>query len=132
MSREAEIIEIGDDGSFDISTKTVKQQKVADVDYESFDLSAFHKLSNSELVEALKDSEYALFKTKNDLYWLIVKLVSGDSVEQLLASTKAIKINTTQQKHFDVPLPENVTIDVKTVKCNQCKELVTVSFEVSK
>jgi len=134
MSRESEILEVGDDGSFDISTtESVKQHhQIQHVDYDNYDWSQFNKLNNIESIEALHESEYALYKSKDLSYWVVFKSPADDTIKELLVSKKFIKISTTEGKYFDIPVPATVVIDIKSVKSKQYQNYLTVTFEEEK
>lgn len=102
-----EIIEIGSDGSFDISTtKTVKQQAVEEIDYNSVEFQRqIAKEDNLDLLQGLQPSEFALYELGVGNHWLIFRLPEGEEVKDVLFSENVFTIKSTSDKEFKTPSP---------------------------
>lgn len=122
-----EIIELGADGSFDISTKSVKQHVVEDIDYAAFDWEKAAQAEHSTtLLDALKANEFAIYHEGND-HIAIIRLPSGASLRDVSYGPKELLVNT-DQSSLHVPLPEGLSIVSQSLQCKHHEDVVTVKF----
>jgi UDP-N-acetylmuramyl pentapeptide synthase len=130
MSEDYEVIEIGEDGAFDIPTTTsVKQPVVEEIDYSSQEWQ--HKAAveeNKELLQALKPSEFAVYQNESN-FWVIFRMEVNDELEDLLLEeNNEFVLKTTSEKQLKFPIDNEIKVDRETIRCKCWKEYVTISF----
>jgi UDP-N-acetylmuramyl pentapeptide synthase len=130
MSEDYEVIEIGEDGAFDIpTTSSVKQPVVEEIDYSSQEWQ--HKVAveeNKELLQALKPSEFAVYQNESN-FWVIFRMEVNDELEDLLLEdNNEFVLKTTSEKQLKFPIDNEIKVDRETIRCKCWKEYVTISF----
>jgi hypothetical protein len=129
MSREDDdIIELGEDGSFDISSTTaIQQPKSEGIDYSKYDWGKIEMSEKLNIVNALKPNEFAIYASEDKKsLWVTAKLGGADSLKevQLMESKAALRLVTLSGSTLQIQLPQ--TVDEKSVSCKVCKDLVTI------
>lgn len=143
MSDE-DIIELGEDGAFEISsTKSVKQAEILHVDYESYDWeAAAHQEAMEGHLQSLQPGEYAIYRHEKT-FIVIFRLPTGQHVGKVSYTTKELRVEMEkrkeqeqQQNHEEdrpstvrVPLPEDLEIVEQSLQCKYYEDIVTIKFE---
>jgi hypothetical protein len=135
-----DIIELGEDGTFEIPvSNSTKQTKVEEIDYSSIETQ--HHISKEEkkdLLQSLKPLEYGLYRKKvegkgeKDGFWLIVRLNDKDELKSLIVDVKhhCFILKTSDLSNMNVPFDEKLDIDVTSVQCKCFNGYVTILFKV--
>jgi hypothetical protein len=133
MSRDDEIIELGEDGTFDITTTvSVKQATTEQIDYNTYDWSRVENLDKLELVKELLPNEYAVYQKENGkVLWVILMLAEGDKLKEVVYRKNRLHVMLASDQKFDVELPENCNIEPTSIRCKCCKQMVTLVMETS-
>jgi hypothetical protein len=129
MANEDGVIELGDDGAFDVSSpsKTVKQPVVQNIDYANFDWSASIRDDNLDILQSLKPYEYAFFKAQEKV-WLIAKL--PNHVQSLKIAVYETKLELlTDTTKFDIQVPSEVQILNKSIVSKHSNDFVTIMIQ---
>jgi hypothetical protein len=128
MSGVAEVLEIGEDGSFDTSAgSTVQKKETQPLDYSTFDWSAILREDNIEIVEKLNPGEYAIYETEKGKVWVIVKL-ENDGECELYSKGNTLQLRTGDKK-MEISLPSNLSTTGKTLTSKQWNGYVTLLIE---
>jgi hypothetical protein len=123
---EVDIIELGDDGSFDItSTKPVKQQVIEEVDYSSCNWEEEELKEQATVLDTLQANEYQIYKGEDD-YLAIVRLEAEQVLQDVAHSADELLVRTKDGAAVRVPLPDNVKIE--NIHCKYYKDFVTIKF----
>jgi hypothetical protein len=130
IEMEDEILEIGDDGAFEIvSTKPVKQAAVVQPNYDV----AYHtddeddELSRNEVLEAINTGDFKIYKSAGFVY-VIVRLPAEDKVSSVGVQNRALVIRLESGKSHCVPLSSVGDVDAKGGRCTIWKDYVTVKY----
>ena len=127
-----DIIEIGEDGSFDIKPSApVKQPARKEIDYSNYDWTQLEKQQNLDLLQSLQANEYALYKKEDGLYWLIFKLHREVGVSEVLLAGNEIRLILSTEQKVDIELPKNVQINANSAQSKHFKDYVTIQFHTS-
>eukprot|EP01031_Cornospumella_fuschlensis_P031149 gene31149-37646_t len=124
---DIEVIELGEDGSFDISTSPVKQPRVEDVDYMSYDWEKAETEERVSLIESLKANEFATYRDGNN-FVMVVRLSGDDKVQSVGHNDKNVFVHTTAGSLVKVPLPDDVAVEEDTMQCKYYQDFVTLQF----
>lgn len=129
MSGVTEILEVGEDGSFDTGagSSTVQKKETQPLDYSTFDWSAILREDNMEIVEKLNPGEYAIYETEKGKVWVIVKL-ENDEECQLYFKSSSFQLRSADKK-MDITLPSNLSTTAKTITSKQWNGYVTILIE---
>ena len=128
MSGVAEVLEVGEDGSFDTAAgSTVQKKETQPLDYSTFDWSAILREDNIEIVEKLNPGEYAIYETEKGKVWVIVKL-ENDSECELYSKGNTLQLRTGDKK-MEISLPSNLSTTGKTLTSKQWNDYVTLLIE---
>lgn len=132
MSRDDDVIELGDDGCFEISgTHSVKQQVVEQIDYDSFNWSrvAIEEEAGAATgaLESLRPGEYAIYKD-SQTFTVVLRMPPGDALANVSYGGTELLVNKEQGDPIKVPLPDHVTIADNTLQCKHCGDLVSIRF----
>lgn len=129
MSGAAEVLEVGEDGSFDtaVGSSTVQKKETQPLDYSTFDWSAILREDNIEIVEKLNPGEYAIYETEKGKIWVIVKL-ENDGDCQLFSKGSTLQLRSGDKK-MEICLPSNLSTTGKTLTSKQWNGHVTVLIE---
>lgn len=128
MSGAAEVLEVGEDGSFDTGAgSTVQKKETQPLDYSTFDWSAILREDNIEIVEKLNPGEYAIYETEKGKVWVIVKL-ENDGDCQLYSKGNTLQLRTGDKK-MEICLPSNLSMTGKTLTSKQWNGYVTLLIE---
>lgn len=129
-----EVIEIGEDGSFDIPTTTsVKQQIIEEIDYHSEEWQRkLTRQENVELLQALQPSEFAIYHNKEH-YWGAVRLRSSEEkVVEFLAQEQGngFALKTKSGGYLSIPLDPQLSVNRSSIQAKVWKDFLTFSFTV--
>lgn len=128
MSRKVEVLEVGEDGSFDTSrASTIKKTEVQPLDYSNFDWGSILKEDNMEILEKLNAGEYAVYSSDKGKIWVIAKLES-DEETQLFQKENKFQLRSAEKK-LDITLPSDVITTGKTISSKQWNGVVTILIE---
>lgn len=131
---DEEILELGDDGAFEIkSTKAVKQATVVHPDYTATafaDQSDDEDNTSQEILDNLEPSEFRVYKSSGYIY-AIVRLEEGSSVAAVGLAGQDLSIKTNEEKEYHIPLSNCGLVDQKSGKCTIWKDYVTVKYALS-
>ena len=124
-----EILEVGDDGSFDAPSEFHRPKKAdtQPLDYSNFDWSAITREDNMEVLQCLNCGEYVVYHTEKGKIWVIVRLDTDDNV-QLLMKDNTLQLRTEIGK-FDIKLPSEVNTSGKLISSKQWNGFVTILIE---
>lgn len=127
-----EVIELGDDGAFDIPTSSaIKQQVVEDIDYHSSEWQErINREENKELLRSLKPSEFAVYHN-GSLYWAIFRLASpNEELQEVLLQQEpnALILKISSDHHLVANIEDNVKIEKGSLQCKVWQDFVTVTF----
>lgn len=128
MQEDCEIVEVGDDGSFDVSSnsKPVKQQKAQYIDYENYDWSKAFVLDNLDIIDELKPNEFNIFEYSGK-YWLIARLSElNQQGLEVLRKDNLIKLRSSLD--WNIELPKEIGADKQVTECKVHNNIVTVTF----
>eukprot|EP01040_Poterioochromonas_malhamensis_P003723 gene3721-3978_t len=137
MSNEDyEVIELGDDGAFDIpSSLAVKQHLIEEIDYHSPEWQAkIIREENKDLLRSLKPSEFAVYQNENNLFWAIFRLpTTEDKIQGVLLqqSPNTLVLRTINGHQLAAHIDDNIKIDRNSLQCKVCKDYVTVTFSTA-
>lgn len=123
-----DIIELGEDGSFDISTTPVKQQAVQHLDYEQFDWEKAAQETNSSVISSLTANEYAVYRDESK-FVIILRLPEGTSMKEVVYTSSELTVRLQgQDGPVRIDLPDNVEIQENSLESKHFKDLVTIRF----
>ncbi len=131
---DIEVIELGEDGSFDIPTtlSVSTTNKLSTVEYDEKDYVAAVdsvSLEESSLQNSLSVGEYKIYVKNNKLY-IFLKLAKEES----LASVKAVDLNflitTNANKTYKILVPQEHTPDTRNAVCRVWEEFVTITADL--
>lgn len=129
-----EVIEVGEDGNFDVSDKghkpiaVSKPTEIAPLDYSNFDWSASIRDDNAELLESLKPGEFAIYKSSEGKTWVIAQLATEPSKGnelQIYRKGNNLQLQNGDTK-FTISLPEEVVLDNKSITAKVWKSYATI------
>lgn len=126
MSADDEIIELGDDGSFDISTKPVRQlvpvisEVVPDNDENVVIPSVF---------ETLQAGQFSLMKRDNK-FVLVVRLNASDECSKVFVqSNNEIVVEGISGQAYNCKVPKEYNLNVKNSKTITSADFVLIDME---
>lgn len=122
-----EILEVGEDGSFD--TPSVEERKKVEtqaLDYSNFDWSGILKEDNLEILEKLLVGEYAVYQTSEEEIWIIAR-VDQDGQVQVLRKNNAFQLRFNNKK-MNIELPMNLNITGKSISSKQWNGYITITI----
>ncbi|RYY83281.1 hypothetical protein EON63_11600 [archaeon] len=124
---DADIIELGEDGSFDISTSSVKQPRVEDVDYMSYDWEKAEVEQRVSLLESLKSSEFATYRDGNE-YVIVIRMDDSDGVQSVSYDDQYVYVQNGGGM-IKVAVPDKVRVAKETMQCKYYQDFVTIKFQ---
>lgn len=130
MTEDYEVIEIGEDGAFDIPTPSKsKQQIVEEIDYHSAEWQQkVAQEDNRELLEALQPGDFSLYQSDNS-FWIIFRLPENDELDQLLLEdNNEFVIKTKAGESFKSNIDSGIKVDRDSIRCKCWKDYVTLTF----
>jgi hypothetical protein len=127
---EIEVLEIGEDGSFETSTASVKQEKIFinEQDY-IFPKENQYNAYNS-ILSTLSEGEYKLYRDDKYLY-IIIHLFPNDSIAYLFLNDGKYIVSTNSKKTYSVQLPKSLTLNEHDSKSTIFEQFLTSRFAVS-
>lgn len=141
-----EILELGEDGSFEITSTLPVKQDIAnqqEILYTSIhideveddnDEKCIEKQHHQELLTNMKAGEYKIYKENNNSgIFIIVKLCENDNVTKVGYLDKEIYIHTKLDSKYIVTLKEITIsnhIDTKSGTCSTYQEYVTINYNL--
>eukprot|EP00428_Durinskia_dybowskii_P077804 CAMPEP_0170358832 /NCGR_PEP_ID=MMETSP0117_2-20130122/2432_1 /TAXON_ID=400756 /ORGANISM="Durinskia baltica, Strain CSIRO CS-38" /LENGTH=133 /DNA_ID=CAMNT_0010613055 /DNA_START=15 /DNA_END=416 /DNA_ORIENTATION=+ len=131
---EEEILEIGDDGAFEItSTKAVKQAAVVLPDFDVVHESQEEEFNDnrSEALESINPGDFKIYKAEGSVF-ILVKLHLGETVSKIGHIGQEVKIYTEAGKQYTVSLRNICPVDPKGGKCTTWKDYVSVKYPIAK
>ncbi len=132
MVQDEDIIELGEDGTFDISsTSSVKQAKTEEIDYSTYDWSKVENLDKLDIVKEIAANEYAIYqKEDGSVLWVILKLAAGQHLSEVVYHQQTLIITTSAGEKAEIVLPQEKSVDPKSIKCSYCKEVMTIVMNI--
>lgn len=151
MSEDLEILELGEDGSFDItSTQPTKQREpkkydpndfpsVEDVDENEVDddeaentppsIDSSGAANTNSVLKDLVPGKYRTYKYGEHVYF-VMKLTDGETVRDVAQNANACLITTSSDKKYTVPFPPEVKMDIRSAVSTACDDIVTIRFDL--
>ena len=129
MTTEIEILELGDDGTFDISsTVEIQQQKSEAIDYATYDWSKAEKTENLNLVKSLKENEYAVYESPDrKSLWIITKLEQGSRLKELQLSDDEKQLQFVADNNKKLMIDLSRPILKNSITCKVFNEAITLT-----
>ncbi len=134
MAQDEDVIELGEDGTFDInSTSSVKQAKTEEIDYSTYDWSKVENLDKLDIVKEIAANEYAIYKKEDGtVLWVILKLAAGQHLSEVVYHKQTLIITTSVGEKVEIVLPKETSVDPKSIKCSCCKEVMTIVMNIDR
>jgi hypothetical protein len=123
-----EILEVGEDGSFDTPSvePIAKKVETQALDYSNFDWSGILKEDNLEILEKLLVGEYAVYQTSEEEIWIIAR-VDQEGQVQVLRKNNAFQLRFNNKK-MNIELPANLNITGKSISSKQWNGYITITI----
>ena len=126
----ADIIELGEDGSFDIATTPVKQLNFIPHDYEEF--STTNNVTAEELIlDSIAPGEYKILSSNSNVLFIVIRLDADEnllSVELEKPTTLAFK---TSKRIYSVDMKEFMAHpNAKDISVKKWNDIVSVQLPI--
>lgn len=125
-----EILEVGEDGVFEItSTKTVKQVTIAQPNYDDvkFNDDEEELAHKEELLNSINPGEYKIYKSSGFVF-ILMKLNDGDIVHKVSSTPQEISVETKLHPKLIISLRNIDPISSKSGTCTAWKDYVTLKY----
>ena len=127
---DVEVIEIGEDGSFDIPSQPQNTRTRA----TSYESDAYLGSSNSErgeisLRQSIVAGEYKIFRKENKIF-VVLRMLPGENMSDVSFVDSSLNITTTD-KVYSINIPSSITVNPTTSNCKVWTDFVTVSFDIA-
>ena len=144
MSSDDEILELGPDGSYEItSTLPIKQDiiKHEDIVYTSIHIdedddddnvsSEKNILDNEEELTTMKSGHYKIYKDSHNIF-IIVRLHENDSVIKVGYLNKEVHIHTKLDSKYNILLKDiaSYDINVHSGSCSTYQDFVSIKYNL--
>lgn len=128
MSNEEEIIELNEDGVFEIPSESIKQKEIDTIDYENFDWKSLDKNEDSKLAfNNLKVNEFIHYSDSNSKKHKIILRISS-VLKKIYAADNFFQLEFEDNNSFQLPFPSYIKINKDSITCKQHDEYVLVEF----
>jgi hypothetical protein len=123
-----DILEVGEDGAFEIVTQPVKQPAVALPNYDmKYNDEEDVAAENEEMLDTINPGEFKIYKS-NGFVFVLVKLHAGEEISKAGCAAQEVQISTQSGKKYSVSLKDVGTIDMNSGKCTVWKDYVTIRY----
>lgn len=126
---EDEILEVGEDGAFEIvSTQPVKQKPVALPNYDiKYNDEEDFAAENEEILDTINPGEFKVYKS-NGFVFVLIKLHAGEEISQAGCAAQEVQVSTHSGKKYSVSLKDVDAVDMNSGKCTVWKDYVTIRY----
>lgn len=126
---DEDILEVGDDGVFEItSTKPVKQTVVPQPNYDDVKFEDEEDTENREdMLNNINPGEFKIFKS-NGFVYILLKLQDGDAVQKVSLVDQDLLVETVSCTKSVVSLKNIDAINPKSGSCTAWKDYVTIKY----
>ena len=138
IQEDYEVIELGEDGSFDIPTPNKSRSDVSkSYEYEvpeisipaSSILSADISDEQINIESSIVPGGYKIYSDKTSLY-IIFRLINGDEIQSVYLKGGNLSIETTLDKKYMIEIPANIKYQNSSPDAKTWKDFVTISFNL--
>jgi hypothetical protein len=124
----ADVIELGEDGSFDIASTPVKQKYIENGEFEEF------RTVEASFIDFLKDSlathEFKIYRSDDNFAYLIILLDQEEDLISVVVDNRVIAFKT-KQKVYSVDLSElGANYDLSDLKANKWNQYVVIKIQL--
>ena len=128
-----DVIELGEDGSFDISTppkiKKQREQQKQQQQQQEEQINSFNSqnIPSEEILNLVSKGEYKIFSSKNSKeIFLIIHLEEDERIQKVYLKDDQIIIELNENS-FTIDI-SNLSIDKTTIHSTQWKDYLTFKF----
>jgi hypothetical protein len=131
---DIEVIELGEDGSFEIPVSTVNKHvsKYLDEMKPEDDMSNYpgvKHLDELSLKESIQAGEYKIYKKDNKLY-IIVRLHSNENLKDAKLNDLLFSLTTDLSKTYKIVVPAELKINPSSAVCKVWQDFVSTTFDL--
>jgi hypothetical protein len=131
---DIEVIELGEDGSFEIPVSNVNRHvnKYLDEMKPEDDMSIYPDvkyLNELSLKEIVKAGEYKIYKNDNKLF-IIVRLQSNENLKDVKLNNFIFTLSTDLSKTYKITVPTEVKINPSSAICKVWQDFVSTTFDL--
>ncbi len=135
---EDEILEVGEDGAFEIvSTQTVKQKPIVlpSYDYKCEDEEEEEEedagAKNEDILDSINPGDFKVYKS-NGFLFVLIKLHAGEEIDKVGCTAHEVNVSTQSGKKYSVSLKDAGSVDTNSGKCTAWKDYVTIRYALQR
>jgi len=128
-----DIIELGEDGSFDIPTNQVKQYKYESDDFKEFIVSDEEINFNESSLNSLEPGDFKIFSTADSKETIIVLRLPYDDKLTSVEINQFTLIISAEEKYYSIDLSSSIDkkcLNESVITCKRWKDFVNVVFSL--
>ena len=109
-SEDDEVLELGDDGTFEIKPKIVTKPQPKEYEKIKIDINNSHisSTSSSNVLKNIPNGEFKIWKCSNEQLLVIVNLTENKSITSIRINNKIVVIETNTEELIKISFPLEV------------------------
>ncbi len=130
---DIEVIELGEDGSFDIPyirpVSTAARTHTDSYTVEDCLGTESNIVDESFLKNSINVGEYKIYQKTNVLY-VILRLAQEEQLKTLTLENHTLQITTDSAKGYKIEIPESCLVKPSSAVCKVWNDFATISFDL--